>query len=165
MIELEKNIRQIVKDVMTYHKKKPLDCIVMSVLLTKEIQSKCNIDAKLVYGDLKWYNHYLFKCPDDFTFQSLRLTDALKDGDSIPYFDGHAWVEFGTCVIDASIFRTLYSSKYRDLAIRLYGEKSGAIIIQKDLIHKMHFEYQRMGIVEDVEVNQLFTLYLTNQTN
>lgn len=118
---------QILKEAVTYIFStipyRPFLCLPMSATLYAILKDNHGYEAKLVTGNLRLHDQYIFK-------QDFSITEA-KDGE-FQQWGGHAWVEIEGLICDLSFFRTLYSDAfnkpYKNKLIEIFGEGQGALI-------------------------------------
>lgn len=124
-------------------------------MITAAIQDHSNIPVALIGGDFKYKGFSLFK------HGATNLnTEAINENIINGKFDGHFWLEIGDLIIDASIFRTLYSDKIPEVLrkeIELnFGNKKGCIVATAEHMIKEHnFEYIPKYSLSDNTINGL----------
>lgn len=145
MKKLNLNIlEKAVTDVLKHTPYEPFLCLPLSTLLYVLLKDKYHFDAKLVTGDLKFKNDYIFK-------QDFRIAEA-KDG-VLTEWSGHSWVEIDNLICDLSIFRTLYSPQFTKPSkaelITNFGEGRGCLIFEKDKIQPGQLSYIAIDYLPD----------------
>lgn len=134
-------IKHVLTHVLQNVEPRPFDCALLSAMITAAIQDNSNIPVALIGGDFKYKDLSIFKQGAE----NLN-TEALNKNIINGKFDGHFWVEIGEFIIDASIFRSLYSSHLpemlrEEIKTRFDGRQGCIFATHSDLIEQTNFEY------------------------
>lgn len=137
-------LTSIIKDVLAGTPYKPFLCLPMSAILYAILKDKYSANPKLVTGNLKYKNDFVFK--QDFSIQ-----DATSE--TYQLWAGHAWVEIDNLICDLSFMRTLYSvqftKSYKTELIELLGEGKGCLILTANDYSNTLLKYEKIDYLSD----------------
>jgi len=141
------------KDILSFFPNIPGSCVMMSALLTAHVRENTDYPIHMIVGSFYIDNHHIFGKSSTSNQTKNFFTHTNLD------WDGHAWVIFGTYLIDLSIFRTAYSDKspkiLNEKILSKFGKNRGLIIAPITSMNDNQLTYEPHYAVKDKEITGL----------
>lgn len=152
MKEQISQIQELMNEVLLITTKKDGACLYMGALLFALMHDNLKLKPRFVAGSLTL-------C-DRLVFEHKPIKPVLSAGtDFSGDWDGHAWVEVGDYIFDASIFWTIYSSKTPEelqfLFISVFDGKHDYLIGSRALLEKSGVVYKAFEELSDGDASIL----------
>jgi hypothetical protein len=116
-------LAKLTKGLLTIFESVPGACFMMNALLASGIRKHTGLPVAVVVGDFFVGPHQVFATQPN--------QDWTEIGRASGTVDGHAWVQIGARMIEASVLRTIrlggVSSQVVEIAHRELGENRGAV--------------------------------------
>lgn len=151
MVELE-ILQKIALEILEAMPYKPFLCLPMTALLYANLKDRHNFYGRMITGNLKFNEQYLFKQDFDIPTSSDKMLQS---------WSGHAWYEIDDLICDLSFFRTIYSENFtkpcRAELIKLFGEQKGCLIAPRVKMKEVGLIYEEDSILDDEKATAIIS--------